>query len=331
MSVLIKINNLQKLIPVRRTLFSKQPQDFVHAVDGVDLDIFKNETLSLVGESGCGKSTLGKMLLCLIPPTGGSFTFCNKDLTKLNKNELHKTRQHMQIVFQDIGASLNPRKTVEQILIQPLRNYHPEMDALELRTRIKELLVTVGLNPPDSYIHRYPHEFSGGQRQRIGIARAIVLSPKFIVADEPVSSLDVSVRGQILNLFEELKEKFNLTYLFITHDLSVVRSIADRIAVMYLGKIVEISPAEEFFADPKHPYSKALLSSTPIADPKLSRSREIIELKGELPSPMRIPSGCRFHTRCPNTKDVCLKLVPQMVELSNGHYVACHLYGEQYL
>jgi oligopeptide transport system ATP-binding protein len=325
MGKLIEIRKLERLIPLRSQPFMKQEKQYVHAVDGVDLDIYENETLALVGESGCGKSTLGKLLVDLVRPSGGMVKFLDVDIYSLNPKQLREERKNIQMVFQDIGASLNPRKTVEQILMQPLHNYNPSLDKLELQKRIREVLTTVGLNPPESYLHRYPHEFSGGQRQRIGIARAIVLTPKFIVADEPVSALDVSVRGQILNLLNELKGRFKLTYLFITHDMSVVRSIADRVAVMYLGKIVEIAPVENFFAKTLHPYSQAILSATPIADPQQALAREIIELKGELPSPVHIPTGCRFHTRCPSARHICSEKVPDLINRGNEHFVACHL------
>ena len=295
--VLIEAKNLQRLIRVRGRKVGGKPA-YVHAVDGVSFKVYENETLALVGESGCGKSTLGKTILNLVPPTGGELLYKGVDIYGLSPDEMRMMRRNMQIVFQDIGASLNPRHTIEQILMKPIMMFHHELSNDEVRERAKQLLETVGLSPAEAYMLRYPHEFSGGQRQRIGIARAIALSPKFIVADEPVSALDVSVRGQILNLFNELKRKLGLSYLFITHDMSVVRSIADRVAVMYLGKIVELADADDFFADTAHPYAQAILSATPIADPELSRSREVIDLKGELPSPVNVPAGCRFYTRC---------------------------------
>ena len=319
---LLEVRDLQRLIPLRSHRFGGE-RKYVHAVDGVSFDLYENETLALVGESGCGKSTLGKTILKLAQPTGGAVVFQGVNIYDLNEKDLRNMRQHMQIVFQDIGASLNSRHTVEQILMKPLANYHPEYSHDELRSRVVQLLETVGLSPAETYMLRYPHEFSGGQRQRIGIARAIALTPKLIVADEPVSALDVSIRGQILNLFNELKREMHLSYLFITHDMSVVRSIADRVAVMYLGKIVELAEADEFFANTAHPYSQAILSATPIADPDLSRQRDVVDLKGELPSPINIPSGCRFRTRCRFATEECEKSLPPLADIGGGHLCAC--------
>ena len=320
--VLIEAKNLQRLIRVRGRKVGGKPA-YVHAVDSVSFKVYENETLALVGESGCGKSTLGKTILNLVPPTGGELLYKGVDIYGLSPDEMRMMRRNMQIVFQDIGASLNPRHTIEQILMKPIMMFHPELSNEEVRERAKQLLETVGLSPAEAYMLRYPHEFSGGQRQRIGIARAIALSPKFIVADEPVSALDVSVRGQILNLFNELKRKLGLSYLFITHDMSVVRSIADRVAVMYLGKIVELADADDFFADTAHPYAQAILSATPIADPELSRSREVIDLKGELPSPVNVPAGCRFCTRCRYATDECRSVEPELEDIGGGHLCAC--------
>lgn len=331
MEKLIEVKDLKKIIPIRnKGVFgnSGKPQA-VHAVDGLDLTIYRNEILALVGESGCGKSTLGKMLVNLTKPTGGTILFEGQDLSTISEKEQRARCKDMQIVFQDIGASLNPRKTVEKILTIPYHVHFPRMDGAQLRERAYQLLERVGLQPPEVYLQRYPHEFSGGQRQRIGIARAIALSPKFIVADEPVSALDVSIRGQILNLMKDIKNDLGLTYLFITHDLSVVRSIADRVAVMYLGKIVEISSADEFFRRTLHPYAQAILSATPIADPKLSHDREVMELQGEPPSPVNIPSGCRFHDRCPFARPICAQIEPRLQNHGNQHMVACHLYDSQ--
>lgn len=322
-NALIQIQNLQCLIPTRGGRAGER-HAVVHAVDGVTFDIYENETLALVGESGCGKSTLGKNILGLEKPTGGQVVFDGRNITGLTEEQMRPLRQSMQIVFQDTGASLNPHMTVEQILMRPLINFYPQMKHSEMQDRVAELLETVGLSPAALYMARYPHEFSGGQRQRIGIARAIALSPRFIVADEPVSALDVSIRGQILNLFSELKEKNKLTYLFITHDMSVVRSIADRVAVMYLGKIIELAEADEFFANPRHPYAQAIISATPIADPDLSRARKIIDLKGELPSPLHVPTGCRFRTRCSFACEKCAQAEPPLLDVGGGHLCACH-------
>ena len=320
--VLVEVRDLQRLIPLRSKKLGGERR-YVHAVDGVTFDIYENETLALVGESGCGKSTLGKTMLNLASPTGGEVRFCGTNIYALSEREMRDMRQNMQIVFQDIGASLNSRHTVEQILMKPLSIYHPELSHEQMRERVAELLETAGLSPANMYMMRYPHEFSGGQRQRIGIARAIALSPRFIVADEPVSALDVSIRGQILNLFNDLKKKLNLSYLFITHDMSVVRSIADRVAVMYLGKIVELADADDFFANTAHPYSQAILSATPIADPELSKERTVIDLKGELPSPVNVPSGCRFRTRCRYAAEACAGCEPELTDIGGGHYCAC--------
>lgn len=321
-SVLIEMKDLQRLIPVRsRGIGGKKA--FVHAVDGVNLKIYENETLALVGESGCGKSTLGKTVLNLAAPTGGQVLFKGTDIYRLSEKEMRNMRRNMQIVFQDIGASLNSHHTVEMILAKPLLIFYPHMSNMERRGKVMELLEMVGLSPAEIYMNRYPHEFSGGQRQRIGIARAIALSPQFIVADEPVSALDVSIRGQILNLFNELKKKLGLSYLFITHDMSVVRSIADRVAVMYLGQIVELADADEFFANTAHPYASAVLSATPIADPRLSKERKVVDLKGELPSPIHLPSGCRFSTRCQYAADICRQEVPELTDIGGGHYCSC--------
>lgn len=321
-NVLIEVRDLQRLIPVRGKKIGGKSA-YVHAVDGVTFDIYENETLALVGESGCGKSTLGKTILNLVPPTGGEVRFKGCNIYDLNDKDMRDMRQNMQIVFQDIGASLNSHHTVEQILMKPIMMFHRELTNNQVRERAKSLLETVGLSPAESYMLRYPHEFSGGQRQRIGIARAIALSPQFIVADEPVSALDVSVRGQILNLFNDLKKEFHLSYLFITHDMSVVRSIADRVAVMYLGKLVELAEADDFFTNTAHPYSRAILSATPIADPELSRTREVVDLKGELPSPINVPDGCRFCTRCQYAIEECSKSEPELTDLGNGHLCAC--------
>ena len=326
MDKLMEIRGLKRIIPLRD---GKAAGRAVHAVDGIDLDIYRNEILALVGESGCGKSTLGKTIVNLQKPIEGEVLLKGKNIFEAEKKERKRLCQDMQIIFQDIGASLNPRKTIETILSTPYRVHCQGMSGSELRDKAAGLLERVGLNPPETYLQRYPHEFSGGQRQRIGIARAIALSSQFIVADEPVSALDVSVRGQILNLMKDLQQDLELTYLFITHDLSVVRSIADRVAVMYLGKIVEISEASDFFRNTLHPYAKAILSATPIADPELSKRRRMIELQGEPPSPVNIPTGCRFHERCPSARPICQKQEPELMDCGNGHLAACHLAGEK--
>ena len=319
--ILVEVKNLQRLIPVHRKIRGKKI--YIHAVDGVSLNIHENETLALVGESGCGKSTLGKTILNLAEPTGGEVRYKGINIYELKDKEMRDMRRHMQIVFQDIGASLNPHQTVEQILMRPLTIFYPEFSRLQQTEKVRELLERVGLSPAEIYMPRYPHEFSGGQRQRIGIARAIVASPQIIIADEPVSALDVSIRGQILNLFNQLKDELKLSYLFITHDMSVVRSVADRIAVMYLGRVVELAEADDFFLHTAHPYSQAILSATPIADPELSRKRRVIDLKGELPSPVHVPEGCSFHTRCPYATEECGKILPELADIGGGHFCAC--------
>lgn len=322
---LLEVIDLYQLIPIRNRIWGGT-QTYVHAVDGVTLNIYENETLALVGESGCGKSTLGKTILNLARPTSGEVRYNGANIYDFDQKKMRDMRRNMQMIFQDIGASLNPRHTVEEIVRKPLRIFNPKMSQHDLLRKVSDLLHVVGLSPPERFLSRYPHEFSGGQRQRIGIARAIALSPRFIVADEPVSALDVSIRGQILNLFNELQDSMNLTYLFITHDMSVVRSIADRVAVMYLGKIVELAQADEFFSHTLHPYSQAILSATPIADPQLSRKRNVIDLKGELPSPINIPSGCRFASRCQYVEERCRKSEPDLVDVGGGHYCACLLH-----
>ncbi|MGN7300129.1 ABC transporter ATP-binding protein [Ferdinandcohnia sp. SAFN-114] len=288
------------------------------AVNNVTLEIKKGEVLGLVGESGCGKSTLGRVVLRLHDPTSGILKFMGQDITNLKENQLRTLRRDFQMIFQDPYASLNPRFTVREILSKPYKVHGiPFLDDV-----IRENMELVGLN--SNYINRYPHEFSGGQRQRLGIGRAIALHPKFVVCDEPVSALDVSVQAQILNLLTDLKEKLEMTYLFISHDLSVVHHISDRIAVMYLGSIVEIQERDDFFRQPRHPYSQALLSSIPVANPFLQRKRERIILKGELPSPINPPSGCPFHPRCPIATDECKAIKPELRQLENGQFVACH-------
>ncbi|HEX7175700.1 MAG TPA: dipeptide ABC transporter ATP-binding protein [Pyrinomonadaceae bacterium] len=309
---LVRVRGLFKHFPVEGS------DDVVRAVDGLTFDIFRGETLGLVGESGCGKSTVGRCLLRLIEPTRGEVSFEGRDVLALGGGELRKLRREMQIIFQDPYASLNPRLKVRDIVSEPLV-IHGIGDKTERRERVADLLRKVGLDP--DYMNRYPHEFSGGQRQRIGIARALALNPKLIVADEPVSALDVSVQAQVVNLLEDLQKEFDLTYFFISHGLAVVEHISDRVAVMYLGRIVEVASAEDLYANPLHPYTRALLSAIPIPDP--TRKRERIVLKGDVPTPINPPSGCRFHTRCPEAIPECAAVDPDLREVAPGHTVAC--------
>lgn len=292
----------------------------VKAVDGVSIDIYAGETLGLVGESGCGKSTLGRALLRLTEPTGGQVHFRGQDLAHLSQREMREYRKHMQMIFQDPYASLNPRMTVGQIISEPLETFKLARGA-QAEQQVQELMETVGLNK--RFIKRYPHEFSGGQRQRIGIARALAVDPDFIVADEPISALDVSIQAQIMNLMERLQRAKNLTYLFISHDLRAIRHVADRVAVMYLGKLVELAGAKIIYDDPLMPYTKALISAVPVPDPEVELTRQRIVLEGDVPSPINPPSGCRFHTRCPYAIAECSTVEPQLVEIKPAHFAAC--------
>ena len=314
---LLRVENVVKHFAVGAGLFG---HDVVHAVDGVNLTINKGETLGLVGESGCGKSTLGRVIVQLQPATSGHVFFEDEDLTRLRGEKLRRVRQRMQMIFQDPYASLNPRMVVGDIIAEPLRNFSIAKGR-PAEKRVQEVMRVCGLNP--NFINRYPHEFSGGQRQRIGIARALVLNPSFIVADEPVSALDVSIQAQIVNLMEDLQEQFHLTFLFIAHDLSVVHHLSDRIAVMYLGKIVEITDRQSLYENPQHPYTKALLSAVPIPDPAVELTRERTILRGEVPSPLNPPAGCVFHPRCPIAIEECKQGVPALREIQPGHLAAC--------
>lgn len=320
MKKLLEVKDLKKYFPIKGGLFGRQI-GAVKAVDGISFDVREGETLGLVGESGCGKSTTGRLILRLIDPTSGSVKFGGKDILALDKNQMRKMRKDMQIIFQDPYASLNPRMTVGSIITEALEIHNLLKNKNDKETRVHQLLEQVGLT--GAHARRYPHEFSGGQRQRIGIARALAVDPKIIIADEPVSALDVSIQAQVINLLQDLQQDLGLTFLFIAHDLSVVKHISNRVAVMYLGNIVEMAEKNELYNNPRHPYTQALLSAIPIADPTVKRERII--LQGDVPSPINPPSGCRFHTRCPYARDICKKEEPVVKTIGEDHIVACHL------
>ena len=323
--ILLEVKNLKKYFPVKAGVFRKTVAH-VKAVDDVSFAIKKGETLGLVGESGCGKSTTGRTILRLLEASAGKIIFDGKDVLSMDKKELRSIRKEMQIIFQDPYASLNPRMTVADIVGEPLDIHNLVSNKKEKKEKVKELLNDVGLLPEQ--MRRYPHEFSGGQRQRIGVARALAVDPKLIIADEPVSALDVSIQAQVINLLQDLQDKFDLTYLFIAHDLSVVKHISDRIAVMYLGKIVELTDKKELFDNTLHPYTQSLLSAIPIADPTYEKDRILLE--GDVPSPVDPPSGCRFHPRCPEAMDICKEKEPVFKDYGNGHFAACHLLEENH-
>ena len=321
--VLLEVKNLKMHFPVSSGFLSRKPTGYVKAVDDVSFTVKRGETLGLVGESGCGKTTTGRCILQLYKPTDGQVIFDGQDLTRLNTKNMRAMSREMQVIFQDPYSSLNPRMTAGNIIGEPLIVHGLVSGKDEYREKVAELLTNVGLNP--YMADRFPHEFSGGQRQRIGVARALSVSPKFIVADEPVSALDVSIQAQIINLLEDLQEQFNLTYLFIAHDLSVVRHISDRVGVMYLGHMVELAERNEIYRNPIHPYTRALLSAVPIPDPVLDAQRERVLLTGEVPSPLNPPSGCVFHPRCPDANDTCSQVMPNLREVEPEHHSACIL------
>ena len=321
---LLHVENLKMHFPITKGIIFQRQVGAVKAVDGVSFDLYPGETLGLVGESGCGKSTTGRAILQLYRPTAGEVVFEGTDLTKIKGEQLRKMRRRMQMIFQDPYASLNPRMTVGSIVSEPLEVHGIGKNRKERQERVQELLKIVGLNP--YFVNRYPHEFSGGQRQRIGVARALAVNPTFIVADEPISALDVSIQAQVINLMEDLQQDLGLTYLFIAHDLSVVRHISNRIAVMYLGKIVELADRDALYENPMHPYTQALLSAVPIPDPVIEHQRQRIILEGDVPSPINPPHGCNFNTRCPRVMDICREKDPEFKDYGDGHYAACFLY-----
>ena len=324
--VLLSVSNLKMHFPITRGIILQRQVGSIKAVDGITFDLMRGETLGLVGESGCGKSTTGRAILQLYEPTAGEVVFEGQDLTEINSGDLRRMRRRMQMIFQDPYASLNPRMTVGSIVGEPLEVHKIGGSRREQQQRVQELLEIVGLNP--YFINRYPHEFSGGQRQRIGVARALAVNPSFIVCDEPISALDVSIQAQVINLLEDLQSEMGLTYLFIAHDLSVVRHISDRIAVMYLGKIVELADREVLYENPLHPYTQALLSAVPIPDPQVEKKRQRIILEGDVPSPAEPPTGCNFNTRCPQVMDICRQYEPSFTDVGDGHRVACFLYDQ---
>lgn len=321
--VVLSVRGLKKHFPINSGIIVQRQTGAIKAVDGLDFDVYRGETLGLVGESGCGKSTTGRTVLQLYKPTAGSVKFEGEELTTIGRHDMRKMRRKMQMIFQDPYASLNPRMTVGRIIAEPLE-VHNVGNKAEQAELVQSLLQRVGLNP--YFVNRYPHEFSGGQRQRIGIARALALNPTLVVADEPISALDVSIQAQVVNLLQELQEERGLTYLFIAHDLSMVRHICDRVAVMYLGKIVELAPSEELYRNPLHPYTQSLLSAVPVPDPEAERRRQRIILRGDVPSPARPPDGCNFNTRCPVAFNTCFSQPeePPLREVYPGHFVACH-------
>ncbi len=321
MSVLLNVENLTKYFPIKRGVIFQKEIGMVRAVDGISFFINKGESFGLVGESGCGKTTGARSILRLTEPTGGVVNFKGENILTYDRRRMRKLRREMQIIFQDPFASLNPRMTVGNIVGEPFL-IHGVGDDKGRKRRVEELLDLVGLNP--EHAKRYPHQFSGGQRQRIGIARALTLNPKLIICDEPVSALDVSVQAQIINLLVDLQKEFGLTYLFIAHDLSVIRHFCDRVAVMYLGKIVELAGNEDLYSQPQHPYTQSLLSAVPLPDPKKEKKRKRIILKGDVPCPINPPSGCRFHARCPIAQDICSKVEPELREVKKGQWAACH-------
>ena len=320
-NILLKVENLKMYFPIHHGVFQRKVGD-VKAVDDVTFNVFHGETLGLVGESGCGKTSTGRAIIRLYKPTSGRVLFDDLDLVTIGGEQLRKMRNKMQMIFQDPYASLNPRMSVREIVSEPL-TVHKVASGQKKRDKVADLLHIVGLNP--DLMNRYPHEFSGGQRQRTGLARALALNPALIICDEPISALDVSIQAQVVNLFEDLQEEFGLTYIFIAHDLSMVQHISNRVAVMYLGKIVEVASRDTLYSNPLHPYTQALLSAVPIPDPVIEKERQRILLKGELPSPINPPKGCNFNTRCPVAEDICFEFEPDFVEIEDGHYCACHL------